>query len=53
MIGGCGGTHTTVDHIGVRIYYTHNFVTPLKTFVSGGSGMSSTASNVMRMEPML
>ncbi len=53
VIGGCGGTHTTVDHIGVRIFYTHNFVTPLKTFVSGGSGMSFDRSNVMRMEPVL
>ena len=53
VIGGCGGTHTTVDHVGVRIYYTHNFVTPLKTFVSGGSGMSFDRANVMRMEPIL
>ena len=53
VIGGCGGTHTTVDHVGVRIYYTHSFVTPLKTFVSGGSGMSFDRANVMRMEPIL
>ena len=23
ILAGCGGTHTTIDHIGVRIYYTH------------------------------
>ncbi len=53
VLAGCGGTHTTIDHIGVRIAYTHNFVTPLQTFVGGGNGFSFSRSNVMRMEPIL
>lgn len=53
ILAGCGGTHTSVDHIGVRIYYTHNYVTPLRTFVSVGSSFSFVRSNAMRMEPVL
>jgi hypothetical protein len=53
VLGGCGGTHTTVDHIGVRIGYTHNYVTPLRTFVGTGNSFSFTRTNVMRMEPVL
>lgn len=53
ILSGCGGTHTSIDHIGVRINYTHVFVTPLRTFVGGGSGFSFERSNVMRMEPIL
>ena len=34
VLGGCPiGGHTTVDYIGVRIYYTHVYVTPVKTFL--------------------
>jgi hypothetical protein len=39
--------------IGVRIYYSHDYKTPLETFVGGGSGFNFTRSNVMRMEPIL
>ena len=28
-----GGSHTGIDHVGVRIFYDHAFVTPLRTFV--------------------
>jgi Flp pilus assembly protein TadG len=53
ILSGCGGTHTTIDHIGVRIFYAHDYVTPLRTFVGGGSGFTFERSNVMRMEPIL
>ncbi len=53
ILAGCGGTHTTIDHIGVRIYYSHPYVTPLETFVGTGSGIIFDRSNVMRMEPIL
>lgn len=54
VLAGCAGpgNHTTVDHVGVRIYYTHNYVTPLRTFVGTGSGISFDRTNVMRMEPV-
>jgi len=53
ILAGCGGTHTTIDHIGIRIFYQHDYVTPLETFVGTGSGFSFERSNVMRMEPIL
>lgn len=53
ILAGCGGTHTTIDHIGIRIYYDHTYVTPLQTFVGSGSGFLFERSNVMRMEPVL
>jgi len=52
VLAGCGGTHTTIDHLGVRINYMHTYVTPLQTFVGTGSGFSFERSNVMRMEPV-
>jgi Flp pilus assembly protein TadG len=53
FLGGCGGTHTSVDHIGVRIDYTHTYVTPLQNFIGSGSGFTFERANVMRMEPIL
>jgi Flp pilus assembly protein TadG len=53
ILAGCGGTHTSIDHIGIRIFYTHTYVTPLQTFVGLGSSMTFDRSNVMRMEPIL
>jgi Flp pilus assembly protein TadG len=55
ILAGCPGpgSHTTIDHIGVRIYYDHPFVTPLQTFVGSGDGITFDRSNVMRMEPIL
>ena len=43
----------SIDHIGIRIFYTHTYVTPLQTFVGLGSSMTFDRSNVMRMEPIL
>ncbi len=55
ILAGCPGPglHTTIDHIGVRVYYDHPFVTPLQTFVGSGDGITFDRSNVMRMEPIL
>ncbi len=52
-IGGCG-VGRTLDIIGVRISYTHTWVTPLRG-LGGLSGASTTIiqSNAMRMEPVL
>lgn len=54
QLAGCPGpdNHTSVDHVGVRIYYNHPYVTPLRTFVGTGSGFAFDRSNVMRMEPV-
>jgi hypothetical protein len=54
VLGGCGGAHDTVDTIGVRITYTHSWVTPLASILSfGGDGFQFTHSTAMRMEPAL
>lgn len=53
ILAGCGGTHTGLDHIGVRIFYTHTYITPLQTFVGSGGGFSFNRTNIMRMEPVL
>ena len=55
ILAGCpgAGAHTTIDHIGVRIFYDHPYVTPLETFVGTGDGIVFDRSNVMRMEPIL
>jgi hypothetical protein len=58
IMAGCpwatgGGSHTGIDHLGVRIFYDHPFVTPLRTFVGSGNGITFDRSNVMRMEPIL
>jgi Flp pilus assembly protein TadG len=55
-------TNTGVDIIGVRIDYGYRFITPLGSAVSlignrtplwGGTGMTMTVGNAMRMEPIL
>jgi len=59
VIVGCGGDQITLDTIGVRITYDHQWVTPLGGFPGpgfggqGGSGFELTQSNSMRMEPIL
>jgi Flp pilus assembly protein TadG len=63
-VNGCGSdpqgyTHPVLDTIGVRVTYTHRWVTPLGGFPGpgfrgmGGSGFVLTQSNSMRMEPVL
>jgi hypothetical protein len=52
QLEGCAGQ--PLDTIGVRINYTHPWVTPLAGIVTlSGSGFTFDASNAMRMEPVL
>jgi hypothetical protein len=59
FLNGCGTGHPGLDTIGVRITYTHEWVTPLGGFPGpgfggqGGGGFTLTQSNSMRMEPVL
>jgi Flp pilus assembly protein TadG len=44
----------TLDLVGVRITYTHAWVTPLRSFVGGDpGGLTFDRSNATRMEPVL
>jgi Flp pilus assembly protein TadG len=52
VLAGCIG-HSALDFVGVRIFYTHRYVTPLHTFLGGGSTLGIDRSNAMRMEPVL
>jgi hypothetical protein len=58
-VADAAGTHATLDTIGVRIVYVHQWVTPLGGLGGngfggqGGSGFNLTQSNSMRMEPIL
>ncbi len=52
VLAGCGSRK--LDTIGVKISYQHTWVTPLANLVSlGGTGVTLTQSNAMRMEPVL
>ena len=51
VIAGCGGLHTTVDDIGVRITYTHQWVTHVGKTIAGS--VTFQRSTAVRMEPTL
>ncbi len=57
--GACESGHPGLDTIGVKVEYTHQWITPLGSFQGmgfgsqGGSGFNLTQSNSMRMEPIL
>ena len=53
VLGGCGGGHPTVDNVGVRVTYTHTYVTPLENLVGGNGTLTFDRTSVMRMEPVL
>ena len=54
IVAGCGGSHPTLDTIGVTIEYHHDWITPLPNLVSvPATGLTFTRSNTMRMEPVL
>lgn len=56
ILAGCdgSGTTTSVDNVGVKITYTHAWVTPIRNFIGGGSGgITFDRSSIMRMEPIL
>lgn len=51
VLAGCGGSHTTVDMIGVQITYEHRWVASFTRMV--GSGVTFQISIATRMEPVL
>jgi len=54
ILAGCGGTHTSLDLVGVMITYHHAWITPLRSFVGGNpGGLTFDRSNATRMEPVL
>lgn len=60
VLAGCPGLdppRSTVDNIGVKVRYRHDWVTPLSTaldFLPGGaSGWTFTQRNIFRIEPAL
>jgi len=51
VLAGCGGLHTTVDDIGVRITYTHQWVTRFGQTIAGA--ITFQRGTAVRMEPTL
>ena len=51
VLAGCGGSHTSVDTIGVRVTYQHFWMTSYVRF-AGGS-VTFTESSITRAEPQL
>ena len=51
VLAGCGGSHTTVDTIGVRVTYQHFWVTSFVRFA--GPSVTFTESSITRAEPQL
>jgi Flp pilus assembly protein TadG len=51
VLAGCGGLHTTVDDIGVRITYRHQWVTRFGQTIAGS--ITFQRSTAVRMEPTL
>jgi Flp pilus assembly protein TadG len=53
-LAGCPDATHALETIGVKIVYQHTWMTPLASLASlGGTGMTLTQSNAMRMEPVL
>jgi len=48
-LAGCGGSHTTVDTIGVKVTYKHNWLTSFARLT--GAGVTFTESAIARAEP--
>jgi len=51
VLAGCGGGHDTVDDIGVRITYAHQWVTRFGQTIAGS--ITFRRSTAVRMEPTL
>ncbi|MGH2491247.1 MAG: TadE/TadG family type IV pilus assembly protein [Candidatus Limnocylindria bacterium] len=51
VLAGCGGLHTTVDDVGVRITYAHQWVTHVGQTIAGS--ITFQRSTAVRMEPTL
>jgi Flp pilus assembly protein TadG len=51
VLAGCGGLHTTVDDVGVRITYAHQWVTRFGQTIA--ESITFQRSTAVRMEPTL
>jgi len=51
VLAGCDSTHTTVDTVGVRITYTHQWVTSFGRYIAGA--ITFQRSTAVRIEPTL
>lgn len=51
VLAGCGGAHTTVDTVGVRITYQHQWATTFGQYIAGTVILKK--STAVRMEPTL
>ena len=51
VLAGCGGSHTTVDTIGVRVTYQHFWMTSFVRFA--GNSVTFTEASITRAEPQL
>jgi Flp pilus assembly protein TadG len=49
---GCGGSHPSLDTIGVEIQYVHNWLTSFAR-VTGGTGLTFNVATTTRVEPQL
>ena len=48
-LAGCGGSHTSVDTIGVKVTYQHTWLTSFARIT--GTGVTFTESAIARAEP--
>jgi hypothetical protein len=53
VLAGCGGTHPRLDTVGVRITYQYSWKTPLSGLLGFLGSPTFTATQQMRMEPVL
>jgi Flp pilus assembly protein TadG len=53
ILAGCGGGHSSVDTLGVRVIYDYPWVTPLAGMLQLGSSVNLVADQQMRIEPVL
>jgi Flp pilus assembly protein TadG len=51
VLAGCGGSHTSVDTIGVRVTYQHFWLTSFVRFA--GNSVTFTEASITRAEPQL
>src|SRR6266513_2929911 len=51
VLAGCGGSHTTMDTIGVRVTYQHFWATSFIRFA--GNSVTFTETTITRAEPQL
>jgi Flp pilus assembly protein TadG len=53
VLAGCGGSHTVLDTIGVKVTYAYSWKTPLSVMLGFLGPATFTATQQMRMEPVL